>query len=249
MFEKIKELKDECPICEKRRHLVYGKRTEAVSVHGEEIPVKVNVYHCIDGDHYFYDLKDEENKYQTVYREYRRRKGLLQPEEIRLLREKYGLSQRAFAKFLGWGAITIQRYETGALQDNGHNSLLNFLKVPDNFERYYDSRKSLLPERITRTIEKSLREIDEKETQLELDFFFRHIRPEAAEVIMGKSANREPRKSLIEIFARLETARQFQTSVDIVKISHSPCWKPGRKMSDRNGNFSADAKGELALAA
>lgn len=35
------------------------------------------------------------------------------PEEIKKIREQYGLSQRSFAKLLNWGDKTICRYENG----------------------------------------------------------------------------------------------------------------------------------------
>lgn len=254
MFEKIRELRDECPICEKERALAYGRRTEIVKVHGEEILVKVKVYHCIEGDHYFYDLKDEEDKYQTAYREYRKRKGLLRPEEIKHIRETYGLSQRAFARFLSWGAITVQRYETGALQDSGHNTLLNFLKDTENFRRYFESRKSSLPERITTRVEKRLCELNDKEKQLEMAFFFRHSRLEASDVnltraLMRKSANREYLKTLMDIFARHQTKRQFRTSIETMEKAKLSLWHARRTHGKTNRNFAINKEGELALAA
>lgn len=38
----------------------------------------------------------------SAYNEYRRRHKLLLPEEIKKIREQYGLSQRSFAKLLNW---------------------------------------------------------------------------------------------------------------------------------------------------
>lgn len=66
-----------------------------------------------------------------VYRVYRSRKGLLQPKEIEVLRGKYGLSQRALARLMGWGLVTVQRYEAGSLQDAAHDTLLRRLEDPD----------------------------------------------------------------------------------------------------------------------
>lgn len=49
----------------------------------------------------------------NAYNEYRRKHKLLLPDEIKKIREKYGLSQRSFAKLLNWGDKTICRYENG----------------------------------------------------------------------------------------------------------------------------------------
>jgi len=56
---------------------------------------------------------------------------LLDPATIRETRSKYGLSQRQLGRLLGWGAVTIQRYESGALQDAAHDQVLRQLDDPD----------------------------------------------------------------------------------------------------------------------
>lgn len=249
MFKGIKKVKDECPICEKRRNLVYGRRTEVVKIRGAEIPVKANVYHCAEGGHYFYEPKDEEYKYQTAYREFRKRKGMLQPEDIKQLRVNYGLSQRAFSKLLGCSSITIQRYESGALQDDVHNNLLIVLSDRYSFRQYFNKKKSSLTEKITRTIEKSLWKIDEKEKQLEFDFFFKHVRLEGTEVVMGKKASKDPIRVFVDIFARHEAEHKYSSAAIIVATARSTGRRPKKKPAAKNCDFSINAKGELALAA
>lgn len=46
---------------------------------------------------------------------YRQKHGLLTSSNIARLRGRYGLSQRALARLLGWGEVTIQRYEKGVI--------------------------------------------------------------------------------------------------------------------------------------
>ena len=83
----------------------------------------------------------------NAYNEYRRRHKLLLPEEIRKIREQYGLSQRSFAKLLNWGDKTIRRYENGAVQDRAHNSLLLFLREPENMRTYLTENEVALDEK------------------------------------------------------------------------------------------------------
>jgi len=45
---------------------------------------------------------------------FRRKAGLLAPEEIRQGRERLGLTQKQFANLLGVGEATVSRWETGA---------------------------------------------------------------------------------------------------------------------------------------
>ena len=72
---------------------------------------------------------------------------MLLPEEIRKIREQYGLSQRSFAKLLNWGDKTICRYENGSIQDKAHNSLLLFLREPENMRTYLTENEVTLGER------------------------------------------------------------------------------------------------------
>jgi putative zinc finger/helix-turn-helix YgiT family protein len=172
MYKASKKLKGECPICEDITNLSYGTKPETLTINNQDIKVTSRVYRCEDGKHFFYDPVDEEKKYQDAYRKYRTLNGLLQPEEIKDIRDKYGLSQRAFARFLGWGEITIQRYESGALQDNAHNLLLLFLNETSNFEMLFDKRKEFLDAKDVRKINKRLDEIK----QLTLFSAFKEVR-------------------------------------------------------------------------
>jgi len=65
-----------------------------------------------------------------VYAEYRRRHGLLSPEQIRGIREKYQLSQDAFATLLGTSPATLARYEGGSIQDKAYDQLLRACQFP-----------------------------------------------------------------------------------------------------------------------
>jgi HTH-type transcriptional regulator/antitoxin MqsA len=55
----------------------------------------------------------------------RKEEGLLLPDEIRSLREEFGLSQRAFEQLLGVGPKTVVRWEKGSVfQNRATDSLL-----------------------------------------------------------------------------------------------------------------------------
>ena len=56
------------------------------------------------------------------------KKGLLTSDEIIAIRESYGLSQVDLARLLGWGEVTISRYETKAIQDESYDIMLRLIK-------------------------------------------------------------------------------------------------------------------------
>lgn len=131
-----------CPACRAERHLLEVRRRESHRLRGEVIELEADVLTCGACGNSVSHAERDDRILKAVYDEYRRRHGMLMPEEIMRLRERYGLSQRALARLLGWGDVTIHRYENGALQDNAHETVLRQLENPrhvlDLIERYGD---------------------------------------------------------------------------------------------------------------
>ncbi len=88
---------------------------------------------------------------------YRKEHKLLSPEEIKEIREQYGLSQRGLARVLAWGDKTIHRYEKGAVQDKAHNGLLLLMKDPQNMKQYLLECETNVPEK---QVQRVLRHIE-----------------------------------------------------------------------------------------
>ncbi|MBN2697134.1 MAG: DUF4065 domain-containing protein [Bacilli bacterium] len=55
---------------------------------------------------------------------YRKEVNLLTSDEIRRIREKYGVSQKDFSEILNWGEVTIIRYENHQIQDQAHDEVM-----------------------------------------------------------------------------------------------------------------------------
>lgn len=122
-----------CPNCNSEVLTEVKSVSETYPVKGEEITVTAKVRCCNNCGQ---DLWDEELDGQNLldaFAIYRQRHGLLQPDEIRRIREKYGLSQVAFAKVLGLGDKTIARYENGNIADMAQNNLIELMRQPSNF--------------------------------------------------------------------------------------------------------------------
>lgn len=140
-------MKKYCEECGREVETKIITKKESYNVCGETIEVNAQVLVCADcGEEFFCEELDNKTLI-TAYSEYRRRHKLLLPEEIKKIREQYGLSQRAFAKLLNWGDKTICRYENGSIQDKAHNSLLLFLREPENMRTYLTENEVLLDER------------------------------------------------------------------------------------------------------
>lgn len=134
-----------CPNCEKTTELEHIRTTEEFNVRGEFIPVSVEYYKCLECEETFEDPRSKEEPLAKAYKEYRRRCGMLLPEEIRDLRKRYGLIQKELSELLGWGGATLSRYENGALQDQSHDRILQLVKNPENMLRLINNNGDFLP--------------------------------------------------------------------------------------------------------
>lgn len=149
---------EECGI-EVETKIVTQKETYEVC--GEVIEVDAQVLVCVDCGEEFYCEELDNATLVSAYNEYRRRHKLLFPDEIRAIREQYGLSQRSFAKLLNWGDKTIHRYENGSLQDKAHNSLLLFLREPANMQAYLLENEVMLEERQRNKLLENIQALEE----------------------------------------------------------------------------------------
>ena len=119
-----------CPGCEKENDVKIVRGKEEIIVRGEPIEVDVEYFKCTVCGEEFDDPGSVDDPLEKAYRVYRKIHGMVQPEELRSFRTRYGLTQGEMGKLLGWGAVTISRYENGALQDESHDRTLHLLRDP-----------------------------------------------------------------------------------------------------------------------
>lgn len=135
-----------CPRCETDVETTVREVFETYPVKGENITVKARVRFCaVCGE----DIWDEELDAQNLlnaYTEYRKRHLLLQPGEIRAIREKYRLSQMAFARVLGLGDKSVTRYENGSIADMAQNNLIALARHPNVFKELLEQNRSKISE-------------------------------------------------------------------------------------------------------
>lgn len=130
----------DCPNCGSKNSLSLIRETEAFNVRGEAIPVAVEYHRCRVCGEEMLDLQRGRDPLDEAYREYRRRKGMVQPEEIRAFRQQWGLTQKEFSALLGIGVATLSRYENGALQEQAHDQVLKSGMQPGGLRRLLEGR-------------------------------------------------------------------------------------------------------------
>lgn len=138
-------MKGFCPSCEKETELVHIQRVEEINVKGEVIPIEVDLFHCTECNEEYDNPDPSYDPLASAYREYRRRKGMVQPEDIKVFRQKYELSQKELSALLGFGGATLSRYENGTLQDEAHDTILKLVLEPHNLLRVIEEKHEALP--------------------------------------------------------------------------------------------------------
>ena len=104
--------------------------TETFHVRGIDITITSPARICENCGEIIFDEALDDEKLKLVYRAYREQKGMLQPEEIRAIRERRNLTQEECSKLLGFN---VARYENGSLQSEEENKRLVRFSQADCF--------------------------------------------------------------------------------------------------------------------
>ena len=118
-----KTLNTYCPECDREVDARLEHKIETLSVKGEQTSYDAEVAVCPCCGEEIGDSRVEEGNLRRAYSAYCAAHGLMAPDEVKELRNSYGLSLREFSKFLGFGEQTIARYEAGAIPDDSHNKI------------------------------------------------------------------------------------------------------------------------------
>lgn len=110
-----------CPTCECEQEILLVQKEETYPVKGEPITINATVCTCAHCGEEIMSIEYDDGNLRKAYAKYRSRHGLLQPEEIKAIREQYGVSQVVFARMVEEEDNAIARYENGSLQTKAAN--------------------------------------------------------------------------------------------------------------------------------
>lgn len=115
-----------CPYCRKDVDYKVEKREFRV-YRGIDVNTFENVAVCklCNQDLYVAELEDANIK--RISQIYKEKEEIISPEEIVELRKKYNISQRELTGILGFGKMTINRYERGAAPTKSQSEYLKLL--------------------------------------------------------------------------------------------------------------------------
>ncbi len=149
-------MKRYCIECDDFEEVELKKVKKTLPVKGENITLEIEEFFCVNCGEPVYDEVQDSDNLRLFYDEYRRVKGLLTSSEIIAIRERYGLSQTALAKLLGFGDKTIARYERGYIQDESPNIMMSLLEDEHCFSIIYEKNKDKLTAKEQEKVKKAL---------------------------------------------------------------------------------------------
>ena len=112
-----------CEKCNKKVNYDIRKNT-ITEYKGQIVNVEENIAVCTECKNDIFVPDIENDNLKRLYAKYGELVGIISAEEIIKLREKYNISQRELVAVLGWGKMTINRYEKGALPSKSHSDIL-----------------------------------------------------------------------------------------------------------------------------
>ena len=127
-----------CPYCKKEVEYKIEQR-ELKEFRGIEVNTFENVAICNECNQDLYVNKIEDENNERIYKIYREKANIIKAEDIVKLREKYDISQRELTAILGFGKMTINRYERGGLPTKSQSDYIKLLI--ENEDRFIEKVK------------------------------------------------------------------------------------------------------------
>ena len=140
----IKEAQYDCPFCDECHIIQIRKRFTKVLIKNEAVDYEQIYYYCSIEDEEFMPSKIMDENLLKARDEYRKGKGFLSSNDIKEIRKSYNLTQKEFSNLLGWGDITVQRYETKLIQDETYDNLMKMVAENPTFAlKLLDNHKDM----------------------------------------------------------------------------------------------------------
>lgn len=123
------------------------KEKAEVTFRGETISYEKSFYRCVDSGLEFVDEELEKKNLRLMYDAYRERHSIPKPEELKEMREHYGIPSFAMSIILGLGENQYGLYEDGVVPVPSVAKLLTLAKNPSIMKSMLESARSSFNEK------------------------------------------------------------------------------------------------------
>ena len=123
------------------------KEQAEVTYRGEQISYEKSFYRCVDSGMEFVDEEQEKANLKLIYDTYRHIHFIPLAEELKEMRERYGIPSIAMSLILGLGENQYGLYEDGVVPSPSVGKLLALAKDPAILKGMLESAKSSFSEK------------------------------------------------------------------------------------------------------
>lgn len=131
----------QCPYCDGNAHL--EKETGTLQFRKETFQVVKHFYKCDKCQEEFTTTESDQLTYNQLVNQYRAKYQIPTPEEIKEIREQYGLSARRMSELLGMGINNYGNYENGEIPTEAYAHYIHLAANPTNFSEIIKDKVSL----------------------------------------------------------------------------------------------------------
>lgn len=128
----IEAVHRDCPFCNRVHTVEKRVRIGSMLIKGEPVQFEETYFFCPkcvdDDENEFVPAELMDKNLQNARNSYRKAHGLLTSDEIAAIRASYNMSQSDLAMALGWGEVTITRYESKSVQDETYDQVLRMFR-------------------------------------------------------------------------------------------------------------------------
>ena len=141
-------------------HATLVEEKATTTYRGEEFEYTRRYYRCDDTGITFTDAETDGWGLDLVYSQYREKYGIPAPEEIKAIREQYGLSAVTMSKILGIGDNQYGLYEGGEMPTKNIGRMIATIKDKNIFNMYVDMAKNQLKEKDYNRIKEKIENVN-----------------------------------------------------------------------------------------
>lgn len=145
------------------------KESRKVSFRKQEIEYTNLSYYCEDTKQSVVTTELDEVNLRQIYNKYRELNNIPFPEEIKKLRQKYGLSAAKMSELFGFGPNQYALYENGEIPSISNAKAIRLADSPFVFKNMLESNKAIIKEKDYKSI---ITKINAKLVSFEDDFSF-----------------------------------------------------------------------------
>lgn len=114
--------------------VILKKEKREMTVRKEQVEITYHFYQCIDTNEQFTTDELDNINILQAFNGYRARHSLPFPEDIKSIRENYGLSATKMSEILGFGANVYRNYEAGEIPNQSNARLIQMAMDPLKFK-------------------------------------------------------------------------------------------------------------------